>query len=46
MVLGLLLWLVAVVVIGTVAGAVVGIRRDVGRIADVLEKAYERDRLN
>ena len=38
-----LFYLAVVLIIGTVVGAFVGIRRDVGRIADVLEKTYERD---
>ncbi len=41
----LLCWVIGVIVIGTTVGALVGLRRDIGRIADVLERAYERDRL-
>lgn len=44
-VLVMMFWLAGVVAIGTVVGALVGIRRDVGRIADVLERTYERDKL-
>ncbi|HVM13062.1 MAG TPA: hypothetical protein VM287_01865 [Egibacteraceae bacterium] len=42
----LIYWLVALIVVGTLVGALVGIRRDVGRIADILERAHERDRMS
>jgi hypothetical protein len=41
----LIFWLAAFLAVGTLIGAIVGIRRDVGRIADVLERTYERDRM-
>jgi hypothetical protein len=40
----LIFWLAGFVAVGTLIGAVVGIRRDVGRIADVLQRIEERDR--
>ncbi len=41
----LLAWLAIVVAVGTLVGAVVGIRRDIARIAAVLERTSERDEL-
>ncbi len=45
-ILALTFWLVAFIAVGTLLGAIVGIRRDVGRIADVLERTYDRGRVS